>query len=143
MDQLLFTFLPKHVALTHILPHCEFTQNSCDMKETGGQVKINILYLCWASLKASPGVHFWEYFRIIYHVYFSVCLEKVRENELCLVWWGERPLGSNAWFSSGCGCRLIVWHWACCLSSICKLEELCQNLRVPLALRFCFYTFLS
>lgn len=86
VGQLLLTFLPKHVALTHVLPHREFTRNSCDMKETGGQVKTNILYLCWVSLKASPGRHFWEHFRIIYHVCFSVCLEKVRENELCLVW---------------------------------------------------------
>lgn len=33
-------FLRKRVAHTHILPHCEFTQKSCDMKETRSQVKM-------------------------------------------------------------------------------------------------------
>lgn len=50
MDQLVFTFLYLSMLLEHTFYLAEFTQNSCDVRETGGQVKINISYLCWVSV---------------------------------------------------------------------------------------------
>lgn len=86
MDQLFFTFLPKHVTGTHILSHCEFKPNSCDMKETWGQVKINVLYL----LGIIEGVFRYTFLGVLQnnlHVHFSVCVRKVRGIDLSLVWW--------------------------------------------------------
>lgn len=71
-------------------------------------------------------MHFWEYFGIIYHMYFSVCLEKVREIGPCQVfcetrgWQGWVLLLLLLW--ANC-VALGVFHQSLCPRSTCRLKE--------------------
>lgn len=120
IDQIFFFAIPLSMLLTCTsYPPVNSHRYSCNRKEIWDQVKIHVLCLCWVSLKVCPGMYFCEYFKVIYHLYFSMCLWKGNWPASGVV---ENLLGSSAGFYSWDCCGRIMWLQACGLSFVCKLK---------------------
>lgn len=100
-----YFFLPKHAthSFTPLWSHSKFL-----WRERNPKSSKNVLCPCWLLFKVCPVTYFWEYFIIIYSLYFSVCFFK---KELDL-WCSKSTLGTSAGFASRFCCRPIVDHWA-------------------------------
>lgn len=68
-----YFFLPKHAthSFTPLWSHSKFL-----WRERNPKSSKNVLCPCWLLFKVCPVTYFWEYFIIIYSLYFSVCFLK-------------------------------------------------------------------